>query len=121
MRKVLALLIVTALSAVAATQNIIQDTATHKVIKPPAAPGAAYDIDFSNVTTNISGGGGGGTPGGNPQQLQFNNAFIFGGIPYATYDGSTVMFRTGPRFTFSDVTDASKRFQINLGAFSGGT
>lgn len=35
-------------------------------------------------------GGGGGNPGGSSSQLQYNNAGSFGGIPGATWDGTTL-------------------------------
>lgn len=122
MKKLITLaLLLSYASLFAATQNIIQDTKTHKIIKPAPSTSAAFDLDFSDVTTNISGGGTGtGTPGGANLQLQFNNAFAFGGVPYATYDGTTVQFRTGARFTWADLVDPTKQVQINLGAFSGG-
>ena len=38
----------------------------------------------------LNGGGGGGTPGGSNTQLQYNNSNTFGGVPVATYDGTTL-------------------------------
>jgi len=38
----------------------------------------------------LNGGGGGGTPGGSTTQLQYNNGGTFGGVPVATYDGTTL-------------------------------
>lgn len=55
------------------------------------ASGAVKTIRFADFADDIIvSGGGGGTPGGSPQQLQYNNAGVFGGIPTATYDGVTL-------------------------------
>jgi hypothetical protein len=109
--------------AFGAPEHMRNDTATHKVLKSSSSGTAPADFDFSDVTVIglPGGGGGGGNPGGASTQLQFNSSSTFGGVPYATYDGTTVQFRSGPRFTFADLVDSTKKVQINLGAFTTGT
>lgn len=107
------LLVLGALSVSGQTQDLKQDTYTHKVIKPPASAGAAFDIDFSNVTTNIGGGGGGGIGGANTQ-FQYNNSFAFGGVPYTTYNGTVVTQTAGARYMLIDPTDITKKTSVNL-------
>jgi phage baseplate assembly protein gpV len=48
-----------------------------------------------NGSSITSGGGGGGTPGGSTTQIQYNNAGSFGGVPYITYDGTTLIIDAG--------------------------
>src|SRR5262245_15441553 len=104
------------------TDTLKQDTKTHKVVKPPPSSQASFDIDFSDVTTNLAGGGGGGgTPGGANKQFQFNNASTFGGVPYLTYDPSTqsVTETAGGRYTLTDPTDVTKRVQFAISVPTG--
>jgi hypothetical protein len=49
---------------------------------------ASYSLTASYALNG--GGGGGGTPGGSTTQLQYNNGGAFGGVPVATYDGTTL-------------------------------
>jgi len=55
------------------------------------APGTAGNVLTSTGSAWISNAavGGGGTPGGNPGQIQFNNAGAFGGDANLTFSGST--------------------------------
>lgn len=58
------------------------------------ASGAVHTITYDNFVAGLGGGGGGGGGGGNPggsaQQVQFNNAGVFGGIAGAVFDGTTL-------------------------------
>ena len=51
--------------------------------------------DGAGAVTIAAGGGGGGTPGGDPNDLQYNNAGAFGGITGATSNGTKVTFTAG--------------------------
>jgi len=119
--KKLLLLFLIPFTVYSATENVRINTSTHKVIKPAPSGQALFDLDFSDVTTNISGGGGGGTPGGANQTLQFNNSLTFGGVPYATYDGTAVTLRSGGRLFLADTIDITKKAQFNLALSTTGT
>ena len=115
MRKLLLLLLFPVV-LFGADANLQYNTGTHLVKKPPTSVNATARFDFTGLDVfglSVTGGGG-GTPGGSDRQLQFNNAFTFGGVPYATFDGTAVTFRSGARFILADPTDATKRVQIAL-------
>jgi len=63
-----------------------------------------------------------GAPGGADQQLQYNNAGAFGGIPYATFNGTalTLVGGIGPsgRLYFADSLDATKRTRFDLSSIT---
>lgn len=61
------------------------------------ALGANKTITYANFVAGIVAGGS-NPPGGLAQQLQYNNAGVFGGIPGATFDGTTLTL-TSPTIT----------------------
>lgn len=59
----------------------------------PAVSGTALTWDGNSYVFDsvISSSGGGGTPGGNPSEVQFNSAGVFGGVPDLTWDGALLI------------------------------
>lgn len=98
----------------AANESVTIDSKTHKIRKPTPSVSALYDLDFSNVTTNLPSGSGGGTPGGAASQLQFNNSGTFGGVPWVTYNGTAVTASSGVRFNLADPNDATRKVTFDL-------
>ena len=79
-----------AVTAVTATAPVFSSGGTTPDISF-LAPGTAGNVLTSTGSAWISNAavGGGGTPGGNPGQIQFNNAGAFGGDGNLTFSGST--------------------------------
>ena len=79
-----------AVTAVTATAPVFSNGGTTPDISF-LAPGTAGNVLTSTGSAWISNAavGGGGTPGGNPGQIQFNNAGAFGGDGNLTFSGST--------------------------------
>lgn len=76
-----------------ASLNIMQiDQSKNTKISGSLIVTGSITLNGSAIT---SGGGGGGTPGGSTTQIQYNNAGAFGGVPYITYDGSTLIIDAG--------------------------
>ena len=73
-------------------------------------------LSMSGSTLNAAGIGGGGTPGGSDQQLQFNNAGAFGGIPGVTYNAGAPLLtlKVGNNTNFVDPVSGGKIAQIDV-------
>src|SRR5439155_8101974 len=87
--------------------------------------GAFEEISIgANLTLaagTLSATGGGGTPGGSPQQIQFNNTGSFGGTSVLTFDGTAITQQTKTKFNLVDSADTTKKLQLNLQSISTGT
>ena len=79
-----------AVTAVTATAPVFSNGGTTPDISF-LAPGTAGNVltSINGVWVSNAAVGGGGTPGGNPGQIQFNNAGAFGGDGNLTFSGST--------------------------------
>jgi hypothetical protein len=76
-------------------QLLIGNSTGNTLTKATLTAGTNVTITNGNGTITIAAsGGGGGSPGGSPNQVQYNNAGAFGGISGFTTDGTRVTAST---------------------------